>query len=170
MLSHVQTGVDQPQVQTKLPRSCPHVTVVIASIRRDASWTTQRSFTDFLDQSDEAKLRGATAEKSGTKSWKVKCPSFPGTTAVFSRKGGHRTHPLHTTEGVNAINDKVRVKDFQDRVLVSHRFALFPGVETETNALPFGDFRMKTTPGRGLRITTLGKNRALRRWIDENLL
>ncbi len=48
--------------------------------------TTRRSFTEFLDQSDEAKLRGATAEKSGTKSWKVKYRSFPGTTAVFSRK------------------------------------------------------------------------------------
>ncbi len=132
--------------------------------------TTQRSFTEFLDQSDEAKLRGATAEKSGTKSWKVKYPSFPGTTAVFSRKGGHHTYPLHTTEGVNAIEDKVRVKDFQGRVLVSRRFALFPGVETETNALPFNDFRMKTKPGRGLRVTTLGKNRALRRWIGENLL
>ncbi len=100
--------------------------------------TTQR-------QSDEAKLRVATAQKNGTKSWKVKYPSFPGTTTVFTWKSGHHAYPLHTTEGVNAIEDKVRVKDFQGRVLVSRRFALLPGVETETNALPFNDFRMKTT-------------------------
>ena len=81
----------------------------VTQVGSKSCWTTQRSFTEFLDQSDEAELRVATAPKNGTKSWKVKYPSFPGTTAVFTWKSGHHTYPLHTTEGVNAIDDKDRL-------------------------------------------------------------